>query len=30
LVWSPLKLRNMQNARRPSLLPSRPSNNEVQ
>ncbi|KAJ6876798.1 hypothetical protein NC651_029722 [Populus alba x Populus x berolinensis] len=28
LVWSPLKLRNMQNARRPSLLPSRPSNNE--
>ncbi|KAJ6974315.1 kinesin-like protein KIN-14S [Populus alba x Populus x berolinensis] len=30
LVWSPLKLRNMQNARRPSLLPSRPSTNEVQ
>ncbi|XP_011023634.1 PREDICTED: kinesin-like protein klp-3 [Populus euphratica] len=28
LVWSPLKLRSMQNARRPSLLPSRPSNNE--
>ncbi|KAJ6434430.1 hypothetical protein OIU84_018027 [Salix udensis] len=30
LVWSPLKLRNMQNARRSSLLPSLPSTNEVQ
>ncbi|KAF9669950.1 hypothetical protein SADUNF_Sadunf13G0017900 [Salix dunnii] len=30
LVWSPLKLRNMQNARRSSLLPSLSSNNEVQ
>ncbi|KAJ6757181.1 KINESIN-LIKE PROTEIN KIN-14S [Salix koriyanagi] len=30
LVWSPLKLRNMQNARRSSLLPSLPSTNEAQ
>ncbi|KAG5232457.1 kinesin protein [Salix suchowensis] len=30
LVWSPLKLRNMQNARRSSLLPSLPSTNGAQ